>query len=615
MSSRLWVFNSAFLLLLAGAPFLSWANVSAGSTEAISNALVAQSQNLGSQPVEGSIATLSAPSSSTMLAPISLPVAFKRGCSGIVHGELGPASLSSLEGQARNYIRFRRGQMSRKEKAAFVAGCSSSAETNPYCGFLDPRAARRARLEAARADEDGPRSINLFQISESLSQGKIPEIKNAREADYYRAMKLFPRWQVLESAAEAALTAPVCPNSTLFTALAMKAEEFFPDEKIRASAVALYERGIECSSQEPESTDSFQSTQKARYRLGLLHIWGGDCKKAEPVLSVLAGQKSGDFASRTLYWRYFCAKQEGNVQLTQEMRERLISEFPLSYHSLSIALESKSPQTVSLDKEPDIAFSSKLKPSLNRIVRAAEVLQAQKAPELALDLLNGLIEAPYSALDGSERQFRLYLALLMDRSRETIGRFKVLGSVFREDSSMITRQSLELFYPLHRFDVIQQFGSKLDPYLVIALIRQESAFNVNARSSVGALGLMQLMPATARRMERVSRRALFDAKTNVRLGVRYFRGLLTRFDSDAELSLAAYNAGPERVDEWRRRYPVANRMLFLDMIPFRETREYVATIARNYYWYQNLYGAGASARGPASPAQAPRAVFTGFAQN
>jgi soluble lytic murein transglycosylase len=101
--------------------------------------------------------------------------------------------------------------------------------------------------------------------------------------------------------------------------------------------------------------------------------------------------------------------------------------------------------------------------------------------------------------------------------------------------------------------VIQRFGSKLDPFLVTALIRQESAFNEHARSPVGALGLMQLMPETARRMERVSKRELLDAKTNVRLGVKYFTGLLARFDSDPELALAAYNAGPEKVDDWRRR--------------------------------------------------------------
>jgi soluble lytic murein transglycosylase len=76
------------------------------------------------------------------------------------------------------------------------------------------------------------------------------------------------------------------------------------------------------------------------------------------------------------------------------------------------------------------------------------------------------------------------------------------------------------------------------------------------------------------------------------LGVKFFSSLLDRFSGDAELALAAYNAGPERVDSWLKRYPVANRALFVDLIPFRETRDYVSLIARNYYWYQALYGLG-----------------------
>jgi soluble lytic murein transglycosylase len=118
---------------------------------------------------------------------------------------------------------------------------------------------------------------------------------------------------------------------------------------------------------------------------------------------------------------------------------------------------------------------------------------------------------------------------------------------------------------------------------------------------MGARGLMQLMPRTARRMERVSKNALYDPKVNIRLGVRFFSHLSHRYGGDAELALAAYNAGPGNVDTWQARYPVDNRLLFVDLIPFRETREYVASIARNYFWYKKLYEEqdGEAAREPA----------------
>jgi soluble lytic murein transglycosylase len=64
---------------------------------------------------------------------------------------------------------------------------------------------------------------------------------------------------------------------------------------------------------------------------------------------------------------------------------------------------------------------------------------------------------------------------------------------------------------------------------------------------------------------------------------------VTRYEGDVELALAAYNAGSEVVDKWARRYPVKNRLLFLDLIPYAETRNYVTLIGRNYYWYSKLY--------------------------
>ena len=97
----------------------------------------------------------------------------------------------------------------------------------------------------------------------------------------------------------------------------------------------------------------------------------------------------------------------------------------------------------------------------------------------------------------------------------------------------------------------------------------------------------------------------------------YLRKRLAQYNGDVELTLAAYNAGFSRVDDWKRRYPTENRILFLDLIPFRETRDYVSSILRNYYWYTKLYGTDAvvalqrSTRHPAVAAKtlsdAPRA--------
>ena len=94
-------------------------------------------------------------------------------------------------------------------------------------------------------------------------------------------------------------------------------------------------------------------------------------------------------------------------------------------------------------------------------------------------------------------------------------------------------------------------------------MRQESAFNVRAKSPTGAVGLMQVEPRTARNVQKVTKKQLYDPKTNIEIGVKYFTRLLKLHQGETELALAAYNAGPERVKQWRRQYPIDNRLLFL----------------------------------------------------
>jgi soluble lytic murein transglycosylase-like protein len=420
-----------------------------------------------------------------------------------------------------------------------------------------------------------------------------------------RALRKYTDWAKLSGIVQAAVESRSCPNPHLLTGLGMKAEEFFPDEQVRKDAIRLYTRSAECSpdiisrakrDSELKRTqsvflDAADPALRSHFRVSLLHIWNGDCERAEKHLYALTDGPANPYVPRALYWRTWCAEKTGNKLLQASLRGRAVRDHLLTVQGLVLSVQSKDSDLFSLQDvlggpAPHAHFRSARAPALNYYIRTAEVLLERGEKDLAGKVLDRVLKR----VDEAEPEFRLYLAALLSRLDDKIAQFRSVSSAFKADPATLSRATLELFYPLHRYDILEKHKGRVDPLLAAALIRQESGFNERARSPAGAMGLMQLMPATARKMERVSRSELFDPKTNIRLGVKYLSKLLDRFDGDAELALAGYNAGPERVDQWLRRYPVSNRALFVDLIPFRETRDYVSLIARNYYWYQALYG-------------------------
>ena len=148
------------------------------------------------------------------------------------------------------------------------------------------------------------------------------------------------------------------------------------------------------------------------------------------------------------------------------------------------------------------------------------------------------------------------------------------------------------WYDLKRFSV----SNGLDPYLVAALIRQESEFNPNAVSRSNAVGLMQLLPRVGRDVARQEKlrsfrpNQLFTPAINLQLGTHYFRAMVEKFGA-VEYALAAYNAGDDRVTEWQGMAKYRDVAEFVESIPFTETRDYVQAIVRNANMYKLLYGA------------------------
>jgi soluble lytic murein transglycosylase len=154
-----------------------------------------------------------------------------------------------------------------------------------------------------------------------------------------------------------------------------------------------------------------------------------------------------------------------------------------------------------------------------------------------------------------------------------------------------------LYYPIEEGRFLTDGASEfsLDPAVLRGLVRQESVFDANAKSRAGAMGLTQLMPATARGLARSVLRAryrrafLYDPGVNARLGAAYLRELMDRFDGSTILALAAYNGGPTRIARIVRQNPRLAEDELFESIPLYETRDYVRRVLLYSESYRELY--------------------------
>jgi soluble lytic murein transglycosylase len=172
----------------------------------------------------------------------------------------------------------------------------------------------------------------------------------------------------------------------------------------------------------------------------------------------------------------------------------------------------------------------------------------------------------------------------------------LLGRELRRTAPAWDARLLRIVYPFPYRDIILAAADKsgVDGYFAAALIRQESAFNPRARSSAGALGLMQLMPRTGRTIAletgtRITTAQLYDPNVNVRLGMHHLGTLLRQHNGRLAHVLSAYNAGEHRLAEWLDFRESADDELLTERIPFAETRDYVRIVQQNAHIYRLAY--------------------------
>lgn len=168
----------------------------------------------------------------------------------------------------------------------------------------------------------------------------------------------------------------------------------------------------------------------------------------------------------------------------------------------------------------------------------------------------------------------------------------ILVAFFKPQSFMLKK-----LYKLEYSKYVYKYSkeNELDPFLVFAIIKNESKFNQSIESSRGAIGLMQLMESTAIEIaneighEVETKEMLYDPETNIKIGTKYFAYLIKHYSGNEQIALAAYNAGMGNVDKWIRDGTIKKDGSDLENIPYKETNNYVRKIIRDYRIYKKLY--------------------------
>lgn len=155
---------------------------------------------------------------------------------------------------------------------------------------------------------------------------------------------------------------------------------------------------------------------------------------------------------------------------------------------------------------------------------------------------------------------------------------------------------MKKIYPLKYSEYVEKYAKKydIDPYMVYAIIKAESNFDENARSTSNAVGLMQIMEATAietaKKMDlEVTEEDLFNPELNINIGLKYFTSLLDKYNDNYYLAIIAYNAGIGNVDKWIEEGIIKEDASDIENVPFKETNNYVRKILRDYEIYKDLY--------------------------
>jgi soluble lytic murein transglycosylase len=325
---------------------------------------------------------------------------------------------------------------------------------------------------------------------------------------------------------------------------------------------------------------------------------------------VAVDERSASSLSFALFWSGRAYLELGKLSEASEMWRRVASEYYSTYYGAlgHYMLEKATGQHLAIQPARLPSFRSEMlrepfaAPDQQKIRR----IEALMRIGLHHDAVCEMEEVDIA--DGKPEKL-VVKALVTYASGKWLEAVKIYDALPRSFRSSLPAGFERVLYPQTYAEEVRDLAAKVgvDADFVFAIIRQESVFNPLARSPVGAMGLMQIMPQTAQlEMRRVGSEymsadvkksvlaslstgnGLLTPDVNLQIGVHHVRSLLDKYLSPIYV-LSAYNASPAAAQRWITSLPTRDPLVFVERIPYKETRGYVKLVLRNYFYYKRLY--------------------------
>lgn len=493
--------------------------------------------------------------------------------------------------------------------ALFAAKLFSEARTEyeqilPRLTGIDRERAQVRIEESAAQFGSGPSALAALQVTDP----DVDAERLAALADVYRA--LGQEQQLVDTVETALKQAPA--SQWTANALFLAGNYFWVDLN-RERAVYFYKQMAENF---PISPDAY----KAQWRVAWTAVLNHDPQAAEMVAEHIRRYGGSPYTADALYWLGRLAEQSGQPSLARTYYDKLAERYPQNYFETQAAARL---HALGDGDRPDPDVLSLIPPVPPVAPLGASIPSAAADRQARADALHSI------AFDASaEMELRAaYTAtgeprLLLEAAQAAVdaGHCAAAAAIVRQIYPQLESRRFEdvprevwlAAYPIPFESSIRQWSANVgvDPMAVAGLIRQESAWEPEARSGANALGLMQVLPKTGRLLARQSKVSyntsmLLTPDYNIRLGTLYLANLRKQFGS-TESALAAYNAGEDRLAFWTAGQTYPELAALVDSIPFTETREYVQIVMRNAEIYRKLYGAKTNESGKSKAQPRPR---------